>query len=210
MAGSQENLAFLLARSSLDDHEEILKAANETLKKSKKDVQAQNARAVALLKLDRYEDALQAFEDGGDTLENNAPLEYAYSLYKNGRLDEAAKVAGASSGQRSSKHAEAQSSYRLERFPRAQELYEDLAKSGHDDSESDLRINLGAVDAQLSWVGQHHLVKKTKADREDMEQFETAFNAACGYIARGELRQASTLLSRARGRWNDGPLWCDC
>jgi len=90
--------------------------------------------------------------------------------------------------------------YRSESFYRAAELYQELAsqKTVHD-SDSDLRINGGATDAQLTWAGQAHLVKKTKPDREALEQFETAYNAACGYIARGELKQAELLLSRARG-----------
>lgn len=32
-----------------------------------------------------------------------------------------------------------------------------------------------------------------------MEAFETAYNAACGSIARSELRQAEVLLKRAKG-----------
>lgn len=33
-----------------------------------------------------------------------------------------------------------------------------------------------------------------------MEAFETAYNSACGCIARGELGQAEVLLKRAKGR----------
>lgn len=90
--------------------------------------------------------------------------------------------------------------YRSESFYRAAELYQELAsqKTVHD-SDSDLRINGGATDAQLTWAGQAHLVKKIKPDREDLEHFETAYNAACGYTARGEFKQAELLLSRATG-----------
>ena len=38
---------------------------------------------------------------------------------------------------------------------------------------------------------------KTKAEREDLEAFETAYNAACESIAGGELGQAEVLLKRA-------------
>ena len=41
---------------------------------------------------------------------------------------------------------------------------------------------------------------KKKAGREDLEAFETAYNAACGCIARGELGQGEILLKRAKGR----------
>ena len=43
------------------------------------------------------------------------------------------------------------------------------------------------------------MVAKTKAEREDLEAFETAYNAACISIARGELGQAEVLLKRATG-----------
>ena len=42
-------------------------------------------------------------------------------------------------------------------------------------------------------------MQKKKPGREDMEAFETAYNAACGSIARGELGQGEVLLRRARG-----------
>ena len=41
---------------------------------------------------------------------------------------------------------------------------------------------------------------KKKPGREDLEAFETAYNAACGSIARGELGQGEVLLKRAKGR----------
>ena len=43
-------------------------------------------------------------------------------------------------------------------------------------------------------------MRKKKPGREDVEAFETAYNAACGSIARGELRQGEVLLKRAKGK----------
>lgn len=63
----------------------------------------------------------------------------------------------------------------------------------------DLRINRGAVDAQLQWTGNHDVVQSKRPSREDLEAFETTYNAACGCIARGELREAEVLLKRAKG-----------
>jgi len=80
-------------------------------------------------------------------------------------------------------------------------LYKDLARD-HDaleGEENDLRINSGATDAQLEWTRQSDLVLRKKAGREDLEAFETAYNAACGSIARGELGQGEVLLKRAKG-----------
>jgi signal recognition particle subunit SRP72 len=94
---------------TLDDDEEVLNACNVNLKKNKSDVPTQHIKAVALLKLDRYDDAARFFEEAGDKLKDKARLEYAYTLYKVGRLQEAAELASQIHGQRAARHVEAQS-----------------------------------------------------------------------------------------------------
>lgn len=108
-AADPQSLNKLLQRSTLDDHEEVLRACNAALKKTKVDTSTQHIKAVALLKLDRYDDAARFFEEAGDGLKAKARLEYAYTLYKTGKLLEAANIAGSINGQRAAKHVEAQS-----------------------------------------------------------------------------------------------------
>jgi signal recognition particle subunit SRP72 len=103
-----QSLNSLLQRTSIDDHEEALRSSNAALAKSKSDIQAQHVKVVALLKLDRYEDCLRVFEDGGDALKKRAALEYAYVLYKTGNLDEAIEVASRVADDRGARHLEAQ------------------------------------------------------------------------------------------------------
>ncbi|KAK5730914.1 Signal recognition particle subunit SRP72 [Elasticomyces elasticus] len=201
MSSTVPALISLLKQSHIDDHEEVLKAANSAIKHSKNDLDAHHAKVVALLKLDRFDDATHAFEAGGEKLKEKARLEYAYTLYKTGKPSEAAEVARQGE-QRGYKHVAAQASYRTEDFRRAAELYKDLAAQPEDDAEADLRINTGAVDAQLEWTDRGELVQKKKPGREDLEAFETAYNAACGSIARGELGQGEVLLKRARDLCN--------
>lgn len=100
-------LANLLRQGTIDDHDELLKAANASLKASKSDLEAQHVKVVALLKLDRYEEALQALEAGGDKLKATAQLEYAYALYKTEKPEEAASAAQKAQD-RGSRHVEAQ------------------------------------------------------------------------------------------------------
>lgn len=194
------SLPALLGNLDLTDHDEVLKAANAALKQNKTDREAQHVRIVALLKLDRFDDAIRAFDDAGDVLKTKAPLEWVYALYKAGRLQEA-EDAAKNGKERGIQHVLAQASYRLEHFDKSAEVYKKLsaAQSEAPDEESDLRINSAAVDAQLEWSGQGHLVAKKKPAREDLEAFETAYNAACGSIARGELAQGEVLLKRAKG-----------
>jgi signal recognition particle subunit SRP72 len=107
-AGSQ-SLSVLLHRSTLDDHEEVLNACNALLRKGKTDIATQQVKAVALLKLDRYDDAARFFEEAGDGLKGKAKLEYAYTLYKTGKLQEAAELASQIGDRRAARHVEAQS-----------------------------------------------------------------------------------------------------
>lgn len=191
-------LASLLKKTHIEDHDEILRSADAALKQTKGDLEAQHVKVVALLKLDRYPDAVQSIEAGGDKLKDKASLEYAYALYKSGKPAEAAEIA-ANHSQRGYNHVEAQSRYRTENFERAAELYRQLSARQEHDVEADLRVNSSAVDVQLEWAGRGDLVQKKKPEREDLEAFETAYNAACGSIARGELGQGEVLLERARG-----------
>lgn len=62
----------------------------------------------------------------------------------------------------------------------------------------DLRINTGATQAQLEWSGRATASQPQKPSREDLDAFETAYNAACNSIARDELGQAEILLRRSK------------
>lgn len=109
MAAATKSLSALLAQTTINDHEETLQAANAAIKKSKTDTQAHHVRAVALLHLDRFDDALKVFEDVKD-LQEKARFEYAYTLYKTGNAARAVEVAGAGNdnSSRGMKHVLAQ------------------------------------------------------------------------------------------------------
>lgn len=196
-----DNLSALLKRASLDDHDELLKAANNTLKQSKNNLEAQHVRLVALIKLDRYDDALRVLNEAGEPLKSQAPLEQAYTLYRTGNIVAAQNVLKSTDGGRGSALLDAQLAYRSEDFGRAAGIYRSVLEQGLADAreETDLRINGGAVDAQLAWSGLAPAGAKPKIGSADLERFDMAFNAACGCIARGEIKQAEFLLGRAKG-----------
>lgn len=107
-ASNTQSITALLQKSSLEDHAEVLKACDVALKKSKSDLVAQHAKAVAFLKLDRFDEALQFFEKSGEELQGKAPLEYAYSLYKGGKPETAAEAAARLQDSRGALHVKAQ------------------------------------------------------------------------------------------------------
>ncbi|KAK5228776.1 Signal recognition particle subunit SRP72 [Exophiala xenobiotica] len=195
MAASSPSLSALLKKSTLDDHEQILDACNKALKTSKSDLQAQHVKVVALLKLDRYNEAVKFIEGAGDTLQKTADVEYAYALYKTGRLEEAVELSSKSQ-ERGARHIEAQSRYRLEDSLKTSEVYQRI--NHHESEEYDMRVNQGAIDAQAQWRGVADVKSIRRPGREDLQAFETAYNAACGSIARGEYAQAEVLLKRAK------------
>lgn len=193
MAATTPLLAGLLQKATIDDHDEILRASNAALKKSNSDTQAQDVHVVALIKLDRFEEAHKFIEQTGTALKQRLPLEYAYVLYKIGHLQAAADVVAKSSG-RGALHLEAQAQYRLENSAKVLEVYQKLEKDRLADEEYDLKVNRAGAEAQSQWLGGFS-TKRPSAD--DLQHFETAYNAACGSIARQEYAQAEMLLNRA-------------
>ena len=92
-------------------------------------------------------------------------------------------------------------SYRSEDFNAAAAVYTDLASraAGYGNEGSDIEVNRGATEAQLGWSGKSQLGQKKKYTREDLEAFETAYNAGCTAVAKGEYREAEFLLKTAAG-----------
>jgi signal recognition particle subunit SRP72 len=206
-------LNSLLRSTGIEDHDEALRLADAAIKASKPGssddhlLTAHHTKVVALLKLDRFDDALRAIAAAGTKLEDQVTLEKGYALYKSGQLEEAQtvlkKAAQGREPPRGIKHVAAQVAYRAENFERSADIYRDLvaaAEEGLIGEENDLRINLLATNAQLEWQGSGHLVPQSQKQpgREELEAFETAYNAACGCLARGDFAKAAMLLKRSR------------
>ncbi|KAH9999254.1 hypothetical protein F4779DRAFT_162582 [Xylariaceae sp. FL0662B] len=206
MADPAATLSSLLRASTIQDHDELLKAANAAIKASKGNLNAHRTRVVALLKLDRFDDALRALSEGGLNLEKDCLLEKAYALYKSGQLENAENALESapltSKSSRAFHHLAAQISYRAEKFPDAADAYRRLSRTpgGLDGEENDVKINLLAASAQLEWNGLGDFMddQERQPSREDLEAFETAYNAACACVARRDFTRASILLKRAR------------
>ncbi|KAF7547826.1 hypothetical protein G7Z17_g7464 [Cylindrodendrum hubeiense] len=189
-------LSALLRASSIQDHDEILKAANAAIKVNKTDVASQHTRIVALLKLDRFDDALRAIAEGGTKLNALCVLEQAYALYKTNKLDDATSVLQAAGLEKKSfSHVAAQVAYRAERFDDARTIYSRLLDADDDtDEENDLSINIRAAAAQSEWLGYSFM---NPPPIQESDGFEVCYNAACACIARGSLDEAANLLQRS-------------
>ncbi|KAL7625604.1 Signal recognition particle subunit SRP72 [Parahypoxylon ruwenzoriense] len=206
MENPAATLTSLLRASTIQDHDEILKASNAAIKASKQDINAQRTRVVALLKLDRFDDALRAIAEGGDSLEKECLFEKSYALYKSGQLESAEETLQAASttyrSSRAFRHLAAQIAYRAEKFSDAVDAYHHLSQGpgGLAGEENDLKINLLATAAQLEWNGLGHQLgdQERQPSRDHLEAFETSYNASCACIARGDFTRASVFLKRAQ------------
>lgn len=101
----------LLEQSSIVDHDEVIRACNESYGKTN-DVSVKHVELVALLKLDQLSKAQDLLNGKDEKLRQQAAFERAYVLYKTGNYQEAIEVA-ASFGSvkpehRGIKHVEAQ------------------------------------------------------------------------------------------------------
>ena len=105
---SSAGLSALLQKTTIEDHEAVLKECNAALKQSKSDSELLHVKVVALLSLDRFEDALKIFQDYPERLNKRATFERAYALYKVGNLAEARNVAKEATDGRGLKHVRAQ------------------------------------------------------------------------------------------------------
>ncbi|KAA8909169.1 hypothetical protein FN846DRAFT_1009456 [Sphaerosporella brunnea] len=206
---SPESLESLLKGLSLSDngsdHEQILRHADSVLKSSQGNSLALHTKVVALLNLDRHEDAYKVFTSPqGQKIADVAVLEHAYCLYKVGKLEETVELVRKADVDpqtaRALKHIAAQAYYRLENFVEVSKLLKNLSETPYQapNEDGDLRVNIAAADAQLAWSGHGHLVAEKKTAREDLDVFEATFNAACLCIASNKFGQAAILLKRAR------------
>ncbi|UKZ83692.1 hypothetical protein TrVFT333_011501 [Trichoderma virens FT-333] len=189
-------LSALLRAADIQDHEQILNVANAAIKADKSDHDAQHTKVVALLKLDRFDDALRVISGGGIKLQATCILEQAYALYKTGKLEEASSLLeSAGLEKRSLRHVAAQVAYRAEKSHEAEMIYRRLLDTDAAGEESDLKINITAATAQSQWLGIPS--SSPGSIPETLDTFELCYNVACGELARGNTSLAATLLQRA-------------
>ncbi|RKF63295.1 Signal recognition particle subunit SRP72 [Erysiphe neolycopersici] len=201
MANPAARLTALLGKISVVDNEEALDVASKALKASKENSDALHTKVVALIKLERFEDALQALNNGRQNTLALCTLEKAYALYKMGKLTEA-ELLLSEANKRALKHLAAQVAYRAEKFKAAMSYYKDLRseKSLIEGEDVDILVNISATDAQLEWQenGNGTDQKNDLPSSDYVDIFEISYNSACKSIARKDFMTAYGGLERAR------------
>ncbi|KAG0011232.1 Signal recognition particle core component, partial [Entomortierella chlamydospora] len=176
------------------------------LKLNPKDKDALHCKAITLIRLERYADALSILNR---QLEGKFVFESAYCLYRTNQLAEGARLienrrqelqsSGNGTLSWNLRHLEAQMLYRMERYQDCIERYAGMLKDTPktDDSYNDILTNFNACKAAVLYAGES-LDDRWKVEDVAQTTYELSFNSACARIAKGDYTQALTLLDEAK------------
>ncbi|KAK9473417.1 uncharacterized protein V1510DRAFT_414988 [Dipodascopsis tothii] len=217
-ASLTELLEQLTVHSGKEEHEHVLDVANKMLRLEAGDERAVEHKLIALIKLERYAEAVEFAK--GHELGTSLALERAYCLYQVGELAGAeALVAEALAGadartRRGLLHLRAQVAYKAGEFATAAAAYGELGAGAiaveHEDY--DISVNEVAIAVQRAlWgeadeAGAGALAVARKLARGEAVNLgdshgvshEQAYNYACVLVAAEEYADGLALLKRAK------------
>lgn len=195
-AASSANVAnlFRALKKNIESEDDaaIVKTADQILAANGGDKDALHAKAVALIRSSRFQEALTALESLTDLR-----FERAYCLYRTTRYAECQAALAAIPQQDRTDgvaHLEAQLNYRLGNFPKAAEGFEKLAAK---DPDAEAVTNVLA--AHVS-AGNTQAALKFAQGYKNLEasSYEIAYNTACALIEAGEFKSARAKLEQAK------------
>lgn len=181
----------LLRAGDSGEYDKALKVSNKILHEDKEDKKAQHCKAVCLIHLSEFEEALKLL----DKHVSDSHFEKAYCFYRLNRIQEAYDTLKAISNSGwKEKELFAQVLYRLEKYDECFDVYKELIKNSEDDFEEERETNLSAVVSNL-YAEKGKEFKKATQLRE--HTYELCYNAACILINRGEYNAAIEKLKVA-------------
>ncbi|GAB4817516.1 hypothetical protein N2152v2_004562, partial [Parachlorella kessleri] len=185
-----------------NQHKKALKTADDILKAAPGDQDALRVRALLLIEVESFEEALRAASS--PALQEPMVFEKAYCLYRLGRLQEAlsalqqdSSTSGSSTDQAVARlQLEAQLHYRLgapkEAIRQYNQLFQQYGVSG-------MEVRTNVVAAYLAGGRAEEVPAVMEAMKmSPQDGFEVAFNAACALIEAGSLREAEKQLQLAQ------------
>ncbi|KAK7207407.1 hypothetical protein BZA70DRAFT_271202 [Myxozyma melibiosi] len=200
-ASLQDLLANLTVHVTNEEHDSVVAVADKVLAQNPSDSKARKAKIIALVKVDRYAEALAELEKSPE--EKGLELEKAYSLYRLGKLEDAnaaidKAVAGEVGGAalRGLKHLKAQIAYRQDKFAEAKAIYDDLSSGPYmvGGEDHDVLVNSLAIQTQQRWWNED--VEPTPA--MSASSHEHAYNLATLKISEQKYDEALKLLAQAK------------
>lgn len=161
------------------------------------DQDAMAAKLYVLIETSRTKVALELLAQTGAS--GGFPFEYAYCLYKEGRVEDALRQLENIPMHREmdKKRLEAQLYYRLERYEDCIRVYTELFRAPFHEDSIEAKANL--VAAYVA-TGKSCEISAALADVgiDPEESLEVSFNVACGLIANGRLQDAREQLIKTQ------------
>ncbi|KAF9582734.1 hypothetical protein BGW38_010828, partial [Lunasporangiospora selenospora] len=210
MATIQQLFGDLERHIKREEYEKALNLTDKILTQSPKDKDALHCKAITLIRLERYSDALSILTGrqhlGAD--KSAFIFEKAYCFYRTNQLADGSSLIQtkrqelAAQGQKLGwdlRHLEAQMLYRMENYEDCLELYHGMLKDTNksDEGYNDILTNFNACKAAILYSGQP-LDDKWKLEDVTKVTYELSFNSACARISAGDYTQALKLLEEAK------------
>ena len=164
------------------------------------DPDALAAKVFLLIDTAHTKDALDLLLSSAD-YRSRFPFEYAYCLYKEGRIEDALRELENVPAQRAldRKRLEGQLYYRLERYDACIETYREIFKAPYHEDGVEAKANFVAAHVA---AGKSEEIGAALADvgcvSSPDESLEVSFNVACGLVASGRLQEARERLMTTR------------
>ena len=182
-------------------HAHALLAANTAvLRIDSDDPDALAAKLFLLIDTGRTKDALDLMTSSVGR-RTRFPFEYAYCLYKEGRIEDALEQLDNVPAQRAldRKRLEGQLYYRLERYDACIATYREILAAPYHEDSVEAKANLVAayVAAGKSEEISAALAETGCGSSQD-ESLEISFNVACGMVAGGRLEDAKECLLKTK------------
>ncbi|KAF9434947.1 Signal recognition particle core component [Entomortierella beljakovae] len=203
MAQVQQLFSDLERHVKREEHDKALTICDKILGLNSKDKDAFHCKAITLIRLERYADALAIINR---QLDGKLIFEKAYCLYRTNQLTDGSLLIENRRKELQSqqlpwnlRHLEVQMLYRMERYQECIELYAGMLKDTpkSDDSYNDILTNFNACKAAVLYSGEA-LDNRWKVEDVTETTYELSFNSACARIAQGDYNRALKLLNEAK------------
>lgn len=185
--------------SAASAHDQAYSFACQAEKYDPKDMNIQRHKLVALIHLEKFDEAEQVLHNKGTA---GLEFEAAYIYYRQGKHAELAKVLETAPKDTRLTHIAAQAAYKEEDFDRAYELTQELLSSGID--ELDLLVNESAIVAQQALHRQGVFPLTMTSTAKSSHDF--LFNRAIAELSEGRYDSALDLLSQAQVACTDADM----
>ncbi|XP_040564730.1 signal recognition particle subunit SRP72 [Lepeophtheirus salmonis] len=174
---------------SLGEYEKALSTAHKILNLNPDEYEAYMSVIVALIRLERFEDALK-FMDSQERKYGELIFHKSYVFYRLNRPNEALEsLKKEKKPDLKCKELEAQILYRLERYAEALSVYESMDITKEDEFISEREANICAVKVFNS--------PGSVSKRESDDSYELIYNKGCCYIADDKYSEAEKCLKKA-------------